>query len=45
MILTSASFLVCVLQGMGGEKGIPVLYLNDGVNLYEDWLAHQVRKG
>jgi len=28
-------------KGMGGEKGIPVLYLNDGINLYEDWLAHQ----
>ena len=22
--------------------GIPVLFMNDGKNLYEDWLAHQV---
>merc|ERR1719183_194954 len=23
------------------EHGIPVLYMNDGKNLFEDWLAHQ----
>lgn len=28
-------------KDMCGEKGIPVLYLNDGKNLFEDWLAHQ----
>ncbi|KAK3272542.1 hypothetical protein CYMTET_19169, partial [Cymbomonas tetramitiformis] len=31
-------------QDMAGGKlqvGIPVLYLNDGKNLFEDWLAHQ----
>ena len=25
------------------EHGIPVLYMNDGKNLFEHWLAHQVR--
>ena len=24
-----------------GERGWPVLYMNDAQNLYEDWLAHQ----
>ena len=28
-------------KGMCGEEGVPVLYMNDGINLYEDWLAHQ----
>jgi len=28
-------------KGMGGERGLPVLYMNDGKNLFEDELAHQ----